>query len=344
MRYTDVCIEAVSHFLPPRVVSSAVVESWLKPVYERLHLPEGRLELMTGIRERRFWEKGTRPSQVAAAAGRLALEKAKLAKDRIGCLIHCAVSRDFLEPATASVVHRLLGLPRSAMNFDISNACLGLLTGMVMVANLIQGGQIEAGMVVTGETAEPLLDGTVTKLLEDETLTRRTIKPQIASLTIGSAAAAVLLTHASISQSGHRLLGGGHSCDTNSNELCQGGSMGEGMLVMQTNSPELLARGIDVAEATWQVTKAELGWDNATPTVVCGHQVGHAHREQLYNRLGLDHAKDFSTFEFLGNCGSASVPATASLAEEAGRIKPGDRVAWLGIGSGINCTMFGMEW
>jgi len=267
-----------------------------------------------------------------------------VAKERIGCLIHCAVSRDFLEPATASVVHRLLGLPRSTMNLDVSNACLGMLTGMVLVANLIQGGQIEAGMVVTGETAEPLLDGTVRKLLEDETLTRRTIKPQIASLTIGSAAAAVVLTHASISQLGHRLLGGGHACDTNCNELCQGGNAGEGMLVMQTNSPELLARGIDVAEETWRVTKAELGWQNETPDVICSHQVGHAHREQLYGRLGLDHAKDFSTFEFLGNCGSASVPATASLAEDAGRIKPGDRVAWLGIGSGINCTMLGMEW
>ena len=77
MHYSDVCIEAVSHFLPKRVVTSATVESWLKPLYERLHLPEGRLELMTGIRERRFWDKGTRPSQVAAAAGRIALDKAR---------------------------------------------------------------------------------------------------------------------------------------------------------------------------------------------------------------------------------------------------------------------------
>jgi 3-oxoacyl-[acyl-carrier-protein] synthase-3 len=344
MQYSDVCIEAVSHFLPKRVVSSATVESWLKPLYERLNLPEGRLELMTGIHERRFWEKGTRPSQVAAAAGRIALEKAKVATGRIGCLIHCAVSRDFLEPATATVVHRLLDLPRTAMNLDISNACLGVLTGMVMVANLIQGGQIQAGMVVTGETAEPLLDGTVAKLLADDSLSRRTIKPQIASLTIGSAAAAVVLTHSSISQTGHRLLGGGHSCNTKCNELCQGGTAGEGMLVMQTNSPELMARGIDVAEETWRDTRDTLGWDSDTPDVICSHQVGRTHREELYTRLGLDHNKDFSTFEFLGNCGSASLPATASLAEEAGRIKPGDRVAWLGIGSGINCTMFGIEW
>ncbi|MBT3285733.1 MAG: 3-oxoacyl-ACP synthase III [Victivallales bacterium] len=344
MRYTDVCIEAASHFLPKRIVSSTAVEKWLKPVYDRLHLPEGRLELMTGIRERRFWEKGTRPSQVAATAGRLALEKANVARKKIGCLIHCAVSRDFLEPATASVVHRLLDLPRTAMNLDISNACLGVLTGMVMVANMIQGGQIEAGMVVTGETAEPLLDGTVAKLLGDETLTRRTIKPQIASLTIGSAAAAVVLTHSSISASGHRLLGGGHACNTACNDLCQGASSGEGQLVMQTNAPELLARGIDVAEETWTSTKAALGWENDTPDAICGHQVGRAHREQLYARLGLDHDKDFSTFEFLGNCGSASLPVTASLAEEAGHFKQGDRVAWLGIGSGINCTMLGIDW
>ncbi|MFK7776612.1 MAG: 3-oxoacyl-ACP synthase III, partial [Gimesia sp.] len=61
MRYEHVCIEAVSCILPPNIVTSDDIEAQLAPVYERLGLPAGRLELMTGIKERRFFDRGTAP-------------------------------------------------------------------------------------------------------------------------------------------------------------------------------------------------------------------------------------------------------------------------------------------
>ena len=60
--------------------------------------------------------------------------------------------------------------------------------------------------------------------------------------------------------------------------------------------------------------------------------------------VGLDLSKDFSTFETLGNMGSASLPATLGLAEQAGALSAGDKVALMGIGSGINCLMLAIEW
>ena len=63
-----------------------------------------------------------------------------------------------------------------------------------------------------------------------------------------------------------------------------------------------------------------------------------------YEALGLDLARDFSTFETLGNTGSVALPATLALAAEAGAVKAGDRVALLGIGSGLNCLMLALEW
>ena len=348
MRYTDVCLEAMSYVLPSRIVSSNTMEKWLKPLYERLRLPEGRLELMTGIRERRFWKPGTVPSQVGALAGRKAMKQAGIEPEDVDCLLHCSVSRDFVEPATSTVVHRLLELPSRALNFDVSNACLGVLSGMILLANMIQLGQAEAGVVITGEHSGPLIDGTVERLIKDPSLTRRDIKPHFASLTIGSAAAAVVLTHRSRSKTQHRLLGGAHSADTNYNHLCQG-SDDAGMVDgskphMKTDAEALLLRGIEVAEETWRETKKELDWTDDTPDAICCHQVGRAHREKMYHRLNLDIAKDFSTFEFLGNCGSASLPVTTAMAVEEGRIKQGDNLALLGIGSGINCTMLGVAW
>ena len=42
--------------------------------------------------------------------------------------------------------------------------------------------------------------------------------------------------------------------------------------------------------------------------------------------------------------GTVSLPLTAALAEDRAFLEPGDRVAFLGIGSGLNCMMLGLEW
>ena len=72
--------------------------------------------------------------------------------------------------------------------------------------------------------------------------------------------------------------------------------------------------------------------------------MGSVHRRRVYEAIGLDLAKDYSTFETLGNMGSVSLPATLSAAADAGAIRDGDRVALFGIGSGLNCLMLGVEW
>ena len=165
MHYQHVQIEAFAHALPERVVSSESLEERLLPVYERARVRVGRLELMSGIRERRHWEPGTRPSDVAARAGNLALAKSGLDRSRIGLLIHASVCRDFMEPATASVVHRHLELRADCVAYDLSNACLGVANGMITAANMIELGQIEAALVVAGEDGGPLVEETIRALL-----------------------------------------------------------------------------------------------------------------------------------------------------------------------------------
>ena len=167
-----VCLDAFGYELPPRILTSQDIEDRLAPVYERLRLPQGRLELMTGIRQRRLWPAGTRPSTAATIAGKKALDGGRLHPTEIECLIFTSVSRDMMEPATASFVHKNLGLSAKCLVFDISNACLGFLDGMVMLANMIELGQVRNGLVVSGETAEELLESTLVHLLQDDTLSK----------------------------------------------------------------------------------------------------------------------------------------------------------------------------
>jgi 3-oxoacyl-[acyl-carrier-protein] synthase-3 len=347
MRFEHVRIAAVAHALPEERVRSEELEQRLAPLYERLKLRVGRLELMSGIRERRFWPPGFRPSDAAALAAERALSAGGLARDSVGCLIHGAVSRDFLEPATASVVHRHLGLAPDCQVFDLSNACLGVLNGMVVVAEMIERGALAAGLVVSGEDGRGLVEETIAGLLAktgDERGLRAELKQAFASLTIGSGAAAVLLARAVGADRRPRLLGGVARAATEHVALCQGERTAGTGPTMSTDSEALLQAGVELASGTFRGLLGELGWERGSIARVVTHQVGVAHRRLLLERLELDPALDFATFETLGNTGSAALPSALSLALEAGRIRPGERVALLGIGSGLHCLMLGAQW
>lgn len=344
MKYSRVCLHSFGYELPPNVVTSADLEQQLAPVYERLKLPEGRLELMSGIRSRRFWEPGTRPSEAAALAGRKALTASGLTPADMDFLVFTSVSRDMMEPATASFVHRSLGLPEHCQIFDLSNACLGFLNGMLVLANMIELGQVRYGLIVAGETAEELIRSTVQQLLAEETMTRKSIKPAFASLTIGSGAVALVMGSKKLQDTGHHLLAGACRANTKHNDLCQGGQNSEQETLMSTDSELLLEKGIETAAMCWQEFLKESGWDKESIRRFFCHQVGQAHARQLFASLELDPLRNFETLSVLGNVGSVSAPITMAMGIEKGKLKPGQRAALLGIGSGINSVMLGVEW
>src|SRR5438309_9197110 len=114
MRYSRVFIDAIGYELPPVVVTSSELEARLRPVYQRLRLPEGQLEALTGIAERRWWEPGFAVSQGAIAAARQALAAARVPSSAIEVLIYAGVCREQFEPATACRVAAGLDISRSA--------------------------------------------------------------------------------------------------------------------------------------------------------------------------------------------------------------------------------------
>jgi len=348
MRYENVCVEALSYTLPPQLVTSADIEEQLSPVYHHLGMSVGRLELMTGIRERRFFPPGTLPGQISAVTASDAIDASGIDRRHFGCLIHGSVCRDQLEPATASGVHYEAGLPRDSLILDVSNACLGILNGVMILANMIELGQIRAGVVVGTETGRDLVEGTIDSLLKNPDVTRKDVKLAFASLTIGSGSAAIVLCDRELSRTGNRLVGGDFQADSQSHHLCQGDSEievhGDGRPRMLTDAETLLHAGIDLAELTWQSTKRKLGWSNDDVSKAFTHQVGKAHKKLLYERLELDPQIDFATIEYLGNTGAAALPTAFALGVEKNHVQAGDRIALLGIGSGLNAIMFGVEW
>ena len=346
-KYQRVYLTGMGYELGPEVVTSDELEERLAPVYKRLNLQAGQLEAWTGISERRWWQKDARLSQGAAAAAGKALAKAGVKAADVGVLIYAGVCRENFEPATACAVADALGVRNAVSVYDLSNACLGVLNGMIDIANRIELGQIRAGMVVSCETSREINEIAIYNLLHGAGMDQ--FAEALATFTGGSGAVAMLLTDGSFpSEKGHRLLGAVSQVAPEHHALCRWGleTSSEGMQsqYMATDSVSVLKYGVLLGQKTWQIFLAEMGWTAANLERVICHQVGSGHQDAILKTLGIPKEKDFTTFRFLGNMGTAALPVTAAIAEERGVLKRGQKVAFLGIGSGLTCLMMGLEW
>jgi 3-oxoacyl-[acyl-carrier-protein] synthase-3 len=347
MKFTRVFVDAIGYELPPLVVTTSELEERLQPVFAALRLPAGQLEAWTGIVERRWWEPGYSLSHCATAAARRALAAAGIPASAIDVLVYAAVCREQFEPATACHVAAALLVSPDAAVYDVSNACLGMLTGMVDIANRIELGQCRAGLVVACETAHEINDVTIDRLRHNPHIDL--LKSSLATLTGGSGAAAVLLTDGSFpTPRRHRLIGGVSQTDPQFFGLCRWGLEERSPFTLRqfaaTDSAAVLKHGVTLGERTWEAFLARFGWVNEQIDKVICHQVGASHQDAILRALGIAAEREFSTFRYLGNMGTVSLPVTAAVAEEREFLRPGDRVGFLGIGSGLNCLMLGLEW
>jgi 3-oxoacyl-[acyl-carrier-protein] synthase III len=332
--HKNVALLSVASTIASRITTSESIDQRLQGALKRLHLPKGLLQRVAGVYERRNWENGQQFDDAAIAAGKRALAQAGVRPDQVGLLINTSVTRKNLEPSVAVSIHHGLGLPTSALNFDIANACLGFVNGMSLASSLIDAGQIDYAVIVAGEDADEIQDNTVDRL-EANSLNRKDFMSEFASLTLGSGAAAAVLGRADAHPEGHRILGGVTRAATQFNDLCVGSVDG-----MFTDAKALLKGGMELVVSAWNEAKRDWSWSNMDRYIL--HQVSSVHTNAIVKAAGLDEAKVPRTYPLLGNIGPASIPIT--LAYEAEDLKKGDRVLLMGVGSGLNTAMLEIAW
>lgn len=336
-RFSNVVISSVAHVDAPHVVTSAEIESQLSEARGRLGLAPGMFEALAGIKERRFWDDGVQPSEVAARAGELAIQRSGVRREDLGVVINTSVCRDYIEPSVASFVHHALGLSPNALNFDLGNACLGFVNGMAVVASMIERGEIDHGIVVDGESSRLPVESTIKRLQQPQS-TAQDLRDQFATLTLGSGSAAMVLSRADKSPSTHRFLGGIGRASTEHSRLCLGQRE-----EMRTDTKSLLAAGLDLAESTWREANELFGFGAGMRSHVI-HQISSVHTSMLCQRLGIDLATVPMIFPKFGNTGPASIPMVLSNEIERGAYRSGDRICLMGMGSGINCVAYELVW
>lgn len=334
-RHENTALLAVTSVEAPVVVSSAEFDERLAPSLKRLRLSKRLLERVAGVTERRWWSPGSDFDDAAIEAGAKAMAEAGIEPGDVGLLINTSVTRRNLEPSVAVKIHHSLGLPSSAMNVDLANACLGFFNGMTLAANMIDSGQIKYALIVAGEDAQRTQEATFNRLNREDS-TREDFLAEFATLTLGSGAAAAVIGPADLHPGSHRILGGVSRAGTQHHELCIGGIDG-----MYTDTKGLLDGGLELVVTAWHEAQTDgWNWDGMDRYVT--HQVSNSYTNAIIKAVDLERERVPITFPHWGNVGPASLPMT--LAQEAQSLSPGDRVLCLGVGSGLNTSMMEIAW
>lgn len=334
--YRNTSVLSVTHIEAPVRVPSARFEEQLATTRKRLRIPDNMLERISGVTERRWWHQDTRFDDPAIEAGAKAIAEAGVDPARVGLLINTSVTRTHLEPSVAVRIHHELSLPSSAMNFDIANACLGFVNGMMLAATMIDAGQIDYAIVVNSEDSRATQERTLERL-DHPDATREDYRREFASLTLGSGAAAAVLGRTDLHPHGHRVVGGVSRAATEHHDLCVGGLDG-----MFTDTRGLLDGGLPLVVDAWREANNGAGfqWDGMDRYVT--HQISTPYTEAIIDAIDLPADRVPITFAHWGNVGPASLPMT--LAAQADDLTPGDRVLCMGVGSGLNTAMLELQW
>lgn len=338
MLFKNVSIHTVAHLEAPVRVTSAEISERLAKTLKRVKLPLNYLERMTGIKERRFWDKNQLPSEVATLVAEKVIAKSGLSKNDIGAVISTSVTIDFIEPSIACIVHGNLEMPPECMNFDLKNACLGFLNGIHVAASMIENGQMQHVLVVAGENFSDMVDATIQRL-EKDTASLSDVRLQLATLTMGAGAAAMIISKTDSASQGHPIKGLITLASTDHNRLCCGWPDR-----MITDAPKLLAGGLALSKNACALAQTKLDWNPSNFDEFAIHQVSRTHNNVLQKLIGVDSEKIMETYENYGNLAAASLPFTVSKLEEVGRLVKGTRLSMMGIGSGINGMIVDVLW
>jgi len=201
--------------------------------------------------------------------------------------------------------------------------------------------------VVSCESAREINEIALARLLKGTDMEQ--FSRALATFTGGSGATALLLTDGTLSSDpGHRLLGAVSEVAPEHHRLCRWGlepdENGQERQFASTDAVGVMNHGVKLGSHTWQRFLDQMQWTPSEVDRIICHQVGRSHQESILEAIRVSREKDYTTYRFLGNMGTAALPVTAAIADERGVLRRGQRIAFLGIGSGLTSLMLGWQW
>jgi 3-oxoacyl-[acyl-carrier-protein] synthase-3 len=312
-------ILALGHYAPQRRVTNAEIEA-------RLGLETGWIERRTGIRERRFAARDEALSDMAVAAGEMALSRAGFSPTRIGLLILATSTPDHLLPPTAPLVAHRLGLG-GAGAIDMAGACGGFLYALTFA---------DAFVRTQGKPALVIAANILSRRMNHD--------DRGSAILFADAAGATLIAPSERRNTG--VLGVELTSDGSAYDLIQipaGGSrrpFGEDVatsdtLMRITDGKAVFAKAAKMmAEASeTAMARAEIGIADIDHWIP--HQANARIIRATQEKLGIASEKVVSSVALYGNSSAATIPFTMSLTCEQRAYKAGDRILMCAAGAGL---------
>jgi 3-oxoacyl-[acyl-carrier-protein] synthase-3 len=296
---------SVASELPPTVVTNA-------PIAERIGVSEDWIVSRTGVSERRAVGPDDRLSDLAAAAGAAALERAGMDPDELDLVLVATTSQDELTPNAAPLVAHAIGARRAGA-MDIGAACTAFVSAVAVAA-----GQIEAGRAQT------------VLIIGADVLTRHTDPDdrRTAALFGDGAGAVVMSANGAESRIGPVVM------------RCDGG--GADYIIAPRRDPRIRMNGHDtfkhavarLAEVTLEACEAA-GVALEDIDLFAYHQANARITRAVGERLRLDPERVLDVIGHTGNTSAASIPLALDEARREGRLRPGARVLLGAFGAGL---------
>ena len=310
----------LGHYAPERVVKSCEIE-------DRLGLESGWIESRTGIAERRWAAKEERLSDLAIAAGEMALSRAKVSRASVGLILLATSTPDHLLPPTAPLVAHRLGLA-GAGGIDIAGACAGFLYALTLADAFVRVHQKNVLVIAAN------------------ILSRRINPKETASAVLFADAAGAMLIGPS-QRTGAGVIGADVRCDGSGYDLIKiaaGGSAvpygtelaSEDVLMCMSDGRAVFQRAIAMMSDTSRAALANAGLHAAEVTHFVPHQATVRIIEAVRRNLGIREVSVCSTVCAYGNSSAATIPFTMSILSDERGFQTGDRVLLCAAGAGLN--------
>lgn len=177
--------ESIGRAIPSEILTTETIMSKLK-------LPgKFKFELLTGIKSRNVCRADEDSFTLAIKAAKDCIKRSALKTSDVEMVISCSITRytnghhQQYEPSMSFTIKNALGIPM-ARNFDVSNACAGMFTGVLIAKSFIEQGVVKNCLVVSGEFISSLIHNAIRKI-------KTPASNEFASLTVGDAGSAVLM-------------------------------------------------------------------------------------------------------------------------------------------------------
>ncbi|MEW5808919.1 MAG: 3-oxoacyl-[acyl-carrier-protein] synthase III C-terminal domain-containing protein [Actinomycetota bacterium] len=297
------------------------VEQTIRYVFDRCNTKTRYLDQSTTLS----------PGEFASQAAQACLDQNGVAATDLDLVVYGGIARDNFEPATAAEVAGRLGA-RPLHATDVTCACAGLIEAMHTVAGYFAlHPEMKTALICAGELTRDRITYDMGSLQD--------VAVFAAGLTLGNAAAALLVSREPLAGGSARLEGIFHKTLCEHYGLCKTPVDGH----FTSKSKELFALSVHVPPAVRDML-SEIGWSSEEIDHYALHQPSEAVLERVFTELGARPQACVHTHSLFGNTASTAWALALEYRLEHGTVEPGDKIVMASAAAGFTIVGAAAVW